>query len=257
MRPCQLLALIGVTAASLAPGPAPDAAALVRQAEAAMRAGDGEKALELAGRAIEAQPADPRGWNYRGALHFRLARIEESIADFNRAISLDPDHEPHHWQRGISYYYAGEYEKGARQFEIHQTVNRHDVENAVWHFLCVTRWKGLDEAQRQLIPIEGDGRVPMMQVHALFAGRATPEQVLTAAQADEPPPRELHHRLFYAHLYLGLYHEAHGRADQSLEHMSLAVERFAQPHYMGDVARVHLQLRGAAPQENNPLPKQG
>ena len=75
----------------------------------------------------------------RGEEHFRRARIAESIADFDRQIKLQPDFAPGHWQRGIAYYYAKEYEKGAQQFELHQTVNPQDVENAVWHFLCVVR----------------------------------------------------------------------------------------------------------------------
>ena len=48
----------------------------------------------------------------RGEDHFRHARIKESIADFDRELELQPDRAAEHWQRGISYYYAGEYEKG-------------------------------------------------------------------------------------------------------------------------------------------------
>jgi hypothetical protein len=74
-----------------------------------------------------------------------------------------PEQDPHHWQRGLCYYYAEEYEKGKAQFERHQTVNSQDVENAVWHFLCAVRAPGgnLAAAQKELIPIEGDGRIPI------------------------------------------------------------------------------------------------
>jgi lipoprotein NlpI len=86
----------------------------------------------------------------RGEEHFRQAQIAESIADFDRQVKLQPDQAAQHWQRGIAYYYAGEYDKGARQFELHQTVNPQDVENAVWHFLCVVRApKGSVEAARK------------------------------------------------------------------------------------------------------------
>jgi lipoprotein NlpI len=248
--PSTMLALLATAAGfALSAGPGDgDAQRLIEQAERAYRAGDAAGALEMAGKAIEKEPQEPRWRNYRGAMHFRLARIEESITDFDQAIQLSPRSEPHHWQRGISYYYAGQYEKGARQFEIHRTVNPQDVENAVWHFLCVVRWKSLDEARRQYIPIENDSRVPMMEIHALFAGRARAEDVLRAAQAGDPPPRELHQRLFYAHLYLGLYYEVLDDATRSAHHIELAVEKYPADHYMGDVARVHRKLREARAQ---------
>ena len=48
-------------------------------------------------------------------------------------------------------------------------------------------------------------------------------------------------RLFYAHLYIGLYNEALGQTKAARQHIERA-ERNAARHYMGDVARVHLML---------------
>ena len=72
---------------------------------------------------------------------------------------------------------------------------------------------------------------------ALFAGKATPEDVIAAAQqakGDDP--------MFYAHLYLGLYFEAIGDREKTREHIFKAARDFKAPHYMGDVARVHARL---------------
>jgi lipoprotein NlpI len=182
---------------------------------------------------------DPRIFNMRGAENFRNARIEASIADFTRAIELDPEQEPHHWQRGISFYYAGRFEEGRRQFERHRLVNPEDVENAVWHYLCYSKIAGAAEARAALIPIHDDGRVPMMQIYEMFRGKAAPSSVIAVAGAG----REA---LFFAHLYIGLYYEAEGDAAKSREHIALAASRYAQNHYMGDVARVHQRLRKAA-----------
>jgi lipoprotein NlpI len=220
-----------------------DVPALLEEAQTAYRTGDEEKALGLADQAVAQSPEDPRLYNFRGSLRFKLARVDGSIADFDKAIELNPRSAPHHWQRGISCYYAGRYEEGAKQFELHRTVNPDDVENAVWHFLCVARWKGVEEARKRYIPVEGDGRVPMAQIHALFAGKAKPEDVLAAARAGEPSPDELRQRLLYAHLYLGLYYEVHGDAAGSARHISLAVENGSPDNYMADVARVHRDLR--------------
>jgi lipoprotein NlpI len=178
----------------------------------------------------------------RGEEHFKRGEIKEAIADFDKVIELRPGQEPYHWQRGIAYYYAGEYQKGRRQFELHQTVNPNDVENAVWHFLCVAKTESFDKARQQLISIHGDSRVPMTEIYRLFAGKGSAEAVLAAATEGDPSPTERKSRLFYAHLYLGLYDEAKGNRAGTLEHIRAAVRDFGQPHYMGDVARVHLGI---------------
>ena len=184
----------------------------------------------------------------RGEERFFAAKIAESIADFDAFIAMVPEQDPHHWQRGLSYYYAGDYEKGKAQFERHQTVNSQDVENAVWHFLCAVRAPGgsVAEAQKALIPIEEDSRIPMKEVHDLFGGRGSDEAVLAAAKEDNDgvlSERERHH-LCYAHLYLGLYYEALGETEKSAEHIRQAAFDYSMDHYMGKTAQVHAKLRG-------------
>ena len=253
------------------------AADLLKQAKTAYTQGRHAEALSLASKAIEKAPTnaagyfvrgsifaethesekalidfdyavklDPRmadAWQHRGVEHFKLGHIKESIADFDRFIALRPESAPYHWQRGIACYYADRFEEGRKQFEIHQTVNSNDVENAAWHFLCVARLSGVEQARVVLIPIKGDARVPMMEVHALFAGKIKPEDVLEAARTGQPSEPELNRRLFYAHLYLALYFEARNDETRSLEHITKAAGQFRTDDYMGDVARVHLQLQ--------------
>jgi lipoprotein NlpI len=177
----------------------------------------------------------------RGEAYFRLGKVKESLADFDKVIELQPGEAAHHWQRGIALYYAGEFRRGAEQFEQHREVNPQDVENAAWHYLCVARASGVKKARASLIPIDDDRRVPMMKVHAMFAGNATPAEVIAAAEAvpERADGAERKLALFYAHLYLGLYHEAQGDAAAAKEHILLAAEKYAGDDYMGDVARVH------------------
>ncbi len=250
---------------------------LQNQARAAFATGKHDDAITLATRAITVEPQNPRGyfirarfreenrepakaiadydqaikldprlpdaWQHRGGEHFKLGHIKESLADFDEFLKLMPQQAPYHWQRGISLYYAGRFEEGRKQFELHQTVNPNDVENAVWHFLCLARAAGVEKARAALIPIKGDARVPMMEVHALFANKVKPEDVLKAAVAGTPTPAQLTRQLFYAHLYLGLYFEAVGNDQQACEHITQAAGQYRTGDYMGDVARVHLQLR--------------
>jgi len=178
----------------------------------------------------------------RGWLKFRLGKFEESIADFDRVVALVKNEEPRQWQRGIVYYYAKRYAEGRKQFELHQTVNPSDVENAVWHYLCVARLESVEKARAALIPIAADSRVPMMKVHELFAGKAKPEDVLKEAESGAPNISERNRQRFYAHLYLGLYYEAAGDLLKTREHIYKAATDFTSDQYMGDVARVHAKL---------------
>ncbi len=192
-----------------------------------------ERVRELAARALHA----------RGEDHFRHARVTESLADFDRQLELQPDRAAEHWQRGIALYYAGEYEKGARQFKLHQTVNPQDVENAAWHFLCLVRAPtgSVEAARRDLIRVTDDRRVPMAQIQQLFAGTMKPEDVLRIGEKAGGAAK------FYAELYVGLYYEALGQDDESLRFLALAAENpAAKNSYMGDVARVHVALRTKA-----------
>ncbi|MDA1065752.1 MAG: tetratricopeptide repeat protein [Verrucomicrobia bacterium] len=172
----------------------------------------------------------------RGSQYFELGKFKEAIADWDRTIELDPRLEPRHWQRGIAYYYAKEYQKGVDQFELHQTVNSQDVENAVWHFICNVRLNGIETARKQLIPIQYDSRVPMDKVWDLFAGKGTVEAVLEAANRPSPYKRQ---QLCYAHLYLGLYFEALEKKDLAQRHIALAANDYSMNNYMGMVAQVH------------------
>jgi lipoprotein NlpI len=206
--------------------------------------GDGEKAIAAYGEAIQLDPQRAGAYQRRGVARFMLGRAKEAVEDFDKFLDLRPDQKAQHWQRGIALYYAGKFEEGAKQFELHKTVNADDVENSAWHFLCVAKWKGVEAARKGLIDVKGDTRVPMMKVQELLAGKSTPEDVMAEAKKGEPDEPELRVRLFYAHLYLGLYFEALGEAARAKEHVGLASGRYFVEGYMGGVARVHVKLAG-------------
>jgi lipoprotein NlpI len=196
--------------------------------------------IEIAG-----QQTPPEIFQRRGSERFKLGQIDASIADFDKYIGSRPEAERSHWQRGIAYYYAGRYADGARQFEGYQTFDDNDVENAVWRYLCQAREHGIKKARSSLLKIKNDPRVPMMTVYRFYAGETKSEDVLAAAQAGEPNERELNARLFYAHLYLGLYAEVNDQPDLARQHLQLAREHKIG-HYMWDVANVHVQRLKAA-----------
>ena len=174
----------------------------------------------------------------RGVAHFFNAEIKEALVEWDAEVAARPEDLPHHWQRGIALYYAKRFKEGREQFEKHQIVNPQDVENAVWHYLCVAALESPDAARKVFIRITDDPRVPMAEVHALFAGKGTAEAV-TAAAAKAGGLA-----VAYADLYLGLHAEANGRKEAARRHMEAAAAAFPAGNYMGETARVHCRLRG-------------
>jgi tetratricopeptide (TPR) repeat protein len=260
--------------ASAKPHPS-DKETLVKKAKAALKKGNADEALDLAGQAIAADPKDDQGYLFRGSVyetlerhaeaiqdfdkaielnpkaaeaydhcgseHFKLGHIQKSIEDFDKFIALRPEAKPGHWKRGISCYYAGRFDDGRKQFEAYQAVDSNDVENAVWRFLCMARATGIDKARADMMKVGHDSRVPMMTIYELFRGQAKPEDILDAARQGQPKEAELQQRLFYAHLYLGLYFDVQGDKKKALEHLS-AADKLPTGGYMHDVARVHRTL---------------
>jgi lipoprotein NlpI len=180
---------------------------------------------------------EPRVILDRAVADFERGRVDESAAGFDTLIDVSPSIAPQLWQRGIALYYAGRYADCRAQFELHRTVNPADVENAAWHFLCVSRAESAAEARAALLPVGPDGRVPMRQIYEMFRGDLTPGQVLDAAGSRASGQ-------FYAELYVGLYFEALGDDRRALEHITAAAaDRFAiEGGYMHTVAKVHLGI---------------
>ena len=197
----------------------------------------------LAGLLLAASPAAMQAQGaaeaifQRAVADFERGQIAAAADGFDQVAELLPQQAPHLWQRGIALYYAERYADCREQFESHRTVNPNDVENAVWHFLCVACAESPAAAEAALLPVGPDSRVPMREVYQMFGGDLAPAEVMAAA-GDSLSGR------FYAHLYLGLYFEALGRADEALEQIEMAADdRFARAGgYMHMVAAVHLAL---------------
>ena len=180
----------------------------------------------------------------RGRVQFRLGQFKASVKSFDAYVKATPNAESRQWERGISMYYAEQYKRGAEQFELYQTFHDQDVENSVWRFLCMVPDTGVKKARSVMLPIENDRRIPMMKVFEMYRGTATPDEVLKDAERGDPDAKTLKGRLFYAHLYLGLYYEVLKKDELARKYIELAADKSLIGHpgintYMWDVARVH------------------
>jgi len=244
---------------------------LLEQSRAALKKGDAAGALQLADQAVAAAPKSAQAYLWRGTVkaaqrqpkdaiadfdkaialdarlgeaydrrgseRFKLGDIEGSLQDFDAFLKLEPNEYAGHWRRGISLYYAGKYEEGYKQFAAYEKVDNNDVENSVWHLMCLSKVEGLDKARAKILKVGRDNRVPMMEVFDLFAGKLKPDDVLAAAKKDD---RAMAY--FYCHLYLALYFETVGEKDRVKGQLDRAVEHGRKGHYMWEVARVHREL---------------
>ena len=199
---------------------------------------------------LKLDPKNTSLYEQRGVANYFSGDFKSSVEDFDKYLKTRPEKLPHHWQLGLSLYAAEEYARGRAQFEEHQKVNAADVENAIWHYLCVAKVEGVDAAQKALYPYAGDSRAWAKAVYELYAGTGTPEAVLKAAESAENDA-EKNGRLCYSQLYLGFHDEVHGKPKEALEHFKLADEAGKKvPNgsgllswYMKETARVFFEER--------------
>jgi tetratricopeptide (TPR) repeat protein len=201
-----------------------------------------ENQLQRWNETVRNQPENPNAYIRRGMVYFQLAKIDESIQDFDTAEKLDARLKPYLWQRGLSYYYAERFAEGAQQFEIDLTVNAQDVEETVWRYLCIARFLGVTEARNSLLPVKNDPRRIMRCVYDLYAGNCTAEEVLNVGKSEGLKGN------FYSHLYLGLYYEAENNLDLAQEYIVKAADNYKIDDYMWYLARVHKNLRRSGDQ---------
>lgn len=188
--------------------------------------------------AVQAHPEDAGAWVRCGMAHFRLGQVAASIAAFDRAEQVRPALTPYLWQRGLSRYYAGEFEAGAAQFEADLAVNGRDVEETVWCYLCLARSRSPAAARAALLPVGRDPRPVLRQVYRLFAGEITPQDLVQVGQQAGDRGE------FYSALYGGLYCEVTGEDSQAQAWITRAVGKCCPDDYMWHLARVHGSRRG-------------
>ncbi len=224
----------------------------LEEANQAFVDGDYARAFQITTRLCQSDPNSRTFQFLRGETAFAAGQMADAVAAYDEVIRLEPSLEPQLWQRGLALYYADRFQDGVSQFETHQTVNSQDVENAVWHLLCAARISDVEQARKNLIPIEYDRRVPMAQIYELYAGRMKQEDVMKAAnQLSERVQQDsrMHKlQLYYAYLYIGLFEEMMGNNEAAIEAMTKAAEINPLPkdNFMGNVSTVHLKLRSGS-----------
>ncbi len=193
---------------------------------------------------LKLKPDHLQGLFLRGDMNLRTGRFAEAIADYDLSLQLNPKLEVRHWKRGIAYYFAGRYVDGRRQFEKCRTAETNDVENALWHFACVARAAGVDQAKAALFPATRNPRLPMvdvlLQLHAVYAGDNKPEDLLASTPGLDATFEKATDRAIFVSFFLGLYYEVTGEPQKSVECFEQTARLTKQGHNHGDLARLRV-----------------
>lgn len=176
----------------------------------------------------------------------RAGDCEAALEWFDKYSASNPESIPHLWQRGITLYFLGRFDDAAKQFEVHRDVNPNDVENAAWHYLCVSRAESVEKADELLLPAPNDPRPTMEEVMEMFRSGNTAD-VVKKMETFDKRTRIGAAAWFYGRFYLAMYADAQGRPKDAKQFMSECAAD-APWNYMGDIARLYLKrLDGKAP----------
>lgn len=166
----------------------------------------------------------------------RAGKTKKAIEQFERYLKLRPESRPYLWQYGIALFFDGRFQEGRELFEVHRKVNPNDVENAAWHFLCIAKDAGVDEARKEVLPAPGDPRPPMAEILARLRGGSS-QAIEDAIKAAPPGPRRVSAEL-YGYLYLAMIADSEGDEEAARIWIRKA-DSTTLSHYMADIARVY------------------
>ncbi|KAF6997042.1 hypothetical protein CFC21_013300 [Triticum aestivum] len=215
----------------------------------------------------------------RGMQLFQQGDVAGSVAEFDRAIELDPRqkactslaegavavlprqvHNPmsnqapdicncnyptHRWVSVFFHfrtlaYYIYRFEDAAEQFRLDVAANPNDTEESIWCFLSEAQLYGVDGARNRFLEVGLDRRPVMREAYALFKDGGDPEKLASNFSSSSGG------ELFYASLYAGLYYESQKDADLAKSHIVAACKTpygSRSGDYMASLAVVHCQCR--------------
>jgi tetratricopeptide (TPR) repeat protein len=96
---------------------------LMRQGRAAMARHDHRSALRSFDQVVTIAPDFAEGWNARATLYYLMDRYEDSLADIERTLALEPRHFGALSGRGLVYSALEKWELALRSFEAALAVN--------------------------------------------------------------------------------------------------------------------------------------
>jgi aryl-alcohol dehydrogenase-like predicted oxidoreductase len=184
---------------------------------------------------------------------------EASVELFDAILAIDASLSPLLWQRGLALFYQGSYAAGAAQFLNDVTANGNDVEEVVWHHLCLCQLRAPEFPAHaaahmrapSLLACGFDDRPVMHLVQQLYESGATnpaegARRVLPSLMTDHGS-----YGRFYAALWLEVVCRDHAAA---LPLFAAAAEAPTED-FMGRVMRMHARRAQQQAAESASIPR--
>ena len=205
-----------------------------------------------------------------------LGMTAEALRTIDTAITITPAEKldslrERLWMEGIAAFYEGDWERGARHFEVEMAVNGDDVEVPAWRWLCDAHNPklGVGAARSRLLECGNDVRAPFNEIWALYKGvngagnsgargrkherrrKRNRSQLSVAAAAEANDARAIAAVLraaeedgsedskMWGNFYIGLYLEALGKHEAARTHFVNAAESGSHNN-IAKLARAHL-----------------
>jgi tetratricopeptide (TPR) repeat protein len=88
----------------------------------AVKAGDYQRALALLQKVVQGEPRNADAWNYVGFSHRKLKQFDQSLAAYQKALAINPDHRGANEYLGELYLMTGEPQKARERLAKLQSI---------------------------------------------------------------------------------------------------------------------------------------
>lgn len=110
------------------------------------RSGDSDKALAEFNKAIELDPTLTEAYYDRAFIYYKQGRIKESTADFNKVLSLDPASADAYYGRALALYKTGSFDAAIADYSKAIDINPDAADAVYGRGLCYFKKNDLKQA---------------------------------------------------------------------------------------------------------------
>lgn len=199
-----------------------------------------DKSIADYSKAIQLDPNMALVFNNRALVWIHKGEYGKAIADCNEAIRLDPSMARAFFNRGEVHFVQASFREAFRDFMQAQKLDSGNVYFAIWSFLAHFRGEGLANYSSKQMPIEKqfDMNVWPAPVVSMFAGQVGPEVVLSRAADDDAVVQK--NQVCEANFYVGELYLLQQKKNQARDYFQKAKRGCPREYieFMGAIAEL-------------------
>jgi len=204
--------------------------------------GDLDRAIADYNKAIRLEPKAAAPYYDRGVAYHAKGNLGRAIADYNKAIRLDPNSAPAYRARGLAYLYRGALGQALADVTQASEVEPKNAYNALWVDIIRRRNNVASRLPQAIAKI--DMTAWPAPVVLMFLGEMTPAAVLAAA--DDPDGGKRQGQVCEADFYSGEWALRRGAKDETVRLLRLAASGCPQDFEEWIAAKAELKALGKA-----------